>query len=415
MSREYDMAMTDARRGRMDLVTVLTAGAVSMLGSAASFVAVPWFVLSTTGSAATTGLVGAAAGLGAVVSGLVSGPLMDRVGHRRVSVIADLLAAAAIATVPWVGGTPLWTVAGLVFISSAAGMASSTARQSMLAGLSARAGIPLSRASALYWMLQRAALVFAAVPAALLIATAGPLNVLWADAATFVTAAVILGVRRLRAGDSETASRPGFREGWRFIRTDRFITLVLATAVLLTALEAPLVTLVIPVLTVASGPQSLGHLVLAYAGGMLAGAALLAVAADRVPRRAFAVSCLAAVGVGYILLVALPPPWWVAVLVLMGVATGPLAPLIVSSVQRRTPAGMVGQVTGALLSLVMAAIPLGRAVGGYAIETVGLQVVLTGCALAYLFTMAFLAYSRRSAQLLSPAGEQWQKRRHIDA
>jgi len=399
------MRMSDLRRGRMDLVTVLTAGGVSMLGSAASFVAVPWFVLSTTGSAAKTGLVGAAAGLGAVVSGLVSGPLMDRIGHRRMSVMADLLAAAAIAAVPWVGGSPLWTVAGLVFTSSAAGMASSTARQSMLAGLSKRAGIPLSRASALYWMLQRAALVVAAVPAALLIAAAGPLNVLWADSATFLAAAAILGIRGLRslpAGGTETGSRAGFRQGWRFIWTDRFITLVLATAVLLTALEAPLVTLVIPVLTVASGPESLGHLVLAYAGGMLAGAALLAVAADRVPRRAFAVLCLAVVGVGYTGLVALPPSWWVVVLALMGVATGPLAPLIVSSVQQRTPVGMVGQVTGALLSLVMAAIPLGRAVGGYAIQTAGLEVVLTASAVAYLITMAFLAYSKRSAELLSP-------------
>jgi predicted MFS family arabinose efflux permease len=453
LSREYDRRMTDLRRARMDLVTVLTAGGVSMLGSAASFVAVPWFVLSTTGSAAKTGLVGAAAGLGAVVSGLVFAPLIDRMGHRRVSVTADLLAAMAIATVPWVGGgIPLWTVAGLVFASSAASMASSTARQSMLPGLSARAGAPLSRASALYWMLQRAALAFAAVPAALLIAAVGPLNVLWADSATFLAAAAILGLRRLPAGDGEpgqmsvtgqprgagqmsetgqprgagqmseagqmnetgqmnearqpreaggTGSRHGFREGWRFIRTDRFITLVLATAILLTAIEAPLVTLVIPVLTVASGPESLGHLVLAYAGGMLAGAAILAVAADRIPRRALAVSCLAVVGSGYIGLALLPPSWWVAVLALMGVATGPLAPLIVSSVQQRTPRRMVGQVTGALLALVMAAIPLGRAVGGYAIQAAGLEVVLATCALAYLVTMAFLAYSKRSAELLS--------------
>jgi predicted MFS family arabinose efflux permease len=253
-------------------------------------------------------------------------------------------------------------------------------------------------------MLQRVALVFAALPVALLIAAVGPLNVLWADAATFLCAAAILGLRRMPAHNPTIRSKHDFREGWRFIRTDRFITLILVTAVLLTALEAPLVSLVIPVLTVASGPHSLGHLVLAYAGGMLGGAAVLAVAADRVPRRPFAVACLAVIGAGYAGLVVLPPPWWLPVLAVMGFATGPLAPLIVSSVQQRTPAHMVGQVTGALLALVMAAIPLGRAATGYAIEAVGIEPVLAVCALAYLVTMGFLAHSRHAAELTAPTG-----------
>lgn len=405
----HNRRMTERRSGRADLVTVFAAGAVSMLGSAVSFVAIPWYVFSATGSAAKTGLVSAVAGVGTVLSGLLSGPLMDRAGRRRVGVAADLLAAVAVACVALFGRGSLWIVAALVFVSSAAAMASGTARQSMLPALSAAAGTPLSRTSAIYWMLQRTALAAAALPVGLLILAFGPLDILWVDAATFLVAATLIGLRRMPAAVLHQAeTRPGFRDGWRFMRGDPLIGLVLATAILLSALEAPLVTVVFPVLSATSGPQSLSFLVLAYSAGMLAGGAALAVIADRVPRRATAVCCLSLTGAGYVALVTLPSspssslsPWSVVVLAVMGCAAGPLAPLIVTSVQRRTPAAMVAHVTGTLMALVMAAVPVGRAVVGYSVQAAGLEAVLIASALAYLATMAFLALSKRSAALLA--------------
>ena len=55
---------TTTRAQRVPLIALLTAGAVSQVGSALTLVAVPWFVLQTTGSAAKAGLTGAAATLG---------------------------------------------------------------------------------------------------------------------------------------------------------------------------------------------------------------------------------------------------------------------------------------------------------------------------------------------------------------
>lgn len=401
--------MTEWRSGRADLVTVFAAGAVSMLGSAVSFVAIPWYVFNATGSPAKTGLVSAVAGIGTVLSGLLSGPLIDRAGRRRVGIAADVLAAAAIAGIALFGRGSLWIVAALVFVSSAAAMASGTARQSLLPALSAAAGTPLSRTSAIYWMLQRAALAAAALPVGLLILALGPLEILWVDAATFLVAAALIGLRRMPAAVvRQTETRPGFRQGWRFMRADPLIGLVLATAILLSALEAPLVTVVFPVLSSASGPQSLSFLVLAYAAGMLAGGAALAVIADRVPRRATAVCCLSLTGAGYLVLASLPAsgPATVVVLAVMGCAAGPLAPLIVTSVQRRTPAEMVAHVTGTLMALVMAAVPVGRASVGYAVQAAGLEAVLIASALAYLATMAFLALSKRTALLLASDGSE---------
>lgn len=76
---------------------MLGATALSMVGNALTFVAIPWFVLQTTGSAARMGLVGGAITLAAVLAGLFGGPIVDRLGFGRTSVLADLTSGAAVA------------------------------------------------------------------------------------------------------------------------------------------------------------------------------------------------------------------------------------------------------------------------------------------------------------------------------
>ncbi len=380
-----------------------------MLGSSASFVAVPWYVLSTTGSAAITGLVSAATATGVVVSGLAFGPLLDGFGQRTMAVVADLVAAVAIGSIPLLhsqlGGVPIWAVAALTFTGAAAGMVSSTARQSLLPALSAAAGVALPRVSAAYWAMQRATLVLAAVPVGILITTIGPLGVLWVDSATLVLASAILlvGLRMPGVSGEENGYLDRLRAGLGFIRDDSLIRVVLVVAMLLTALEAPLLPVILPSLAASDGgPGALSRLVLAYSGGMLAGAIGYGLAAPRLPKRPFTVACLTTIGLGCLML-AWPAgqDWHPAALIVMGVATGPLAPLIVSTVQQRTPPAMVGRVTGALISSIMAAIPLGRAVSGYAVDAAGIGMFLGVSAASYVGCACFLLVSRRLRQSLA--------------
>jgi MFS family permease len=86
--------------GRRAFASRLTANVVSLAGTRLSMVALPWFVLTTTGSAAKTGLVGFAEMLPYVVAKAAGGPVIDRVGARKVSVIADIASVVAVGTVP---------------------------------------------------------------------------------------------------------------------------------------------------------------------------------------------------------------------------------------------------------------------------------------------------------------------------
>jgi hypothetical protein len=142
---EQAAAVAD-RRG---IYALLTAEAVGQVGNMMVFVAGPWFVLETTGSAARTGIVTGALALGAVIPAVLGGPLVDRLGHKRSSVLADLASAATVAAVPLLHLADLlqfWHLVVLVFVLSSLNSQGDTARYALVPFLADRAKMPIERA-----------------------------------------------------------------------------------------------------------------------------------------------------------------------------------------------------------------------------------------------------------------------------
>jgi MFS family permease len=82
------------------LIGVLAAQAVAWTGTRISAIALPWFVLTTTGSAVQTGMIAFAEMAPYLVCQVLFGPIIDRVGPRRISIVGDLVSMGAIAMVP---------------------------------------------------------------------------------------------------------------------------------------------------------------------------------------------------------------------------------------------------------------------------------------------------------------------------
>lgn len=121
-----------ATPNRTPLIALLSASAISLTGSRLTLVAVPWFVLQTTGSAARTGITGAAGALAYVVAAFFGGALVDRFGFRRTSICADIASGVAIAMVPLLShtiGLAFWELLALVFLSTFFNTPGSTARR----------------------------------------------------------------------------------------------------------------------------------------------------------------------------------------------------------------------------------------------------------------------------------------------
>ena len=92
-------ARAGEERRHLPLYALLTGTGVSIVGSLMTLIAVPWFVLQTTGSPAKTGITTAVWVLPVILSGALAGPIVDRVGHKRIGVVGDLGAGLSVAAV----------------------------------------------------------------------------------------------------------------------------------------------------------------------------------------------------------------------------------------------------------------------------------------------------------------------------
>ncbi len=104
--------MTTTSPVRITLPLFVAAESLSLFGTAAIGIVLPWLVLSRTGDPSIAGLVAAVAAVPSIAATLVGGWLIDHVGQRRMSVIADVGSAVSVAGWPSSTGSSASTSAG---------------------------------------------------------------------------------------------------------------------------------------------------------------------------------------------------------------------------------------------------------------------------------------------------------------
>lgn len=182
-------------RRRFPLLALFCANSISLTGSTLTLVAIPWFVLQTTGSATQTALVSFIEVIAVVIAGALGGTLADRLGYKRISVLADLISGVTIALIPLLYNTvglAFWQLLTLVFISAFFNAPGTVARTALLPELAVLATQPLERANATLQAIQRGARLLGAPLAGFLIAFLQTSAVLWLDAASFACSALLL-------------------------------------------------------------------------------------------------------------------------------------------------------------------------------------------------------------------------------
>src|SRR5215213_9083674 len=363
-----DPFRTSGPSRRVPILALLAANAVSETGNVLAFVAIPWFVLQTTGSAVKTGLTGAVFLLAAVMAGVVGGPVVDRLGFKRASIVADLVGAVTVALVPLLYhtvGLLFWQLLVLVFLGGFLDAPGHTARQSLVPDLAGRAGTGIQRANSAFQGIQFASLLLGPPLAGLLIALFAPDNVLRIDAATFVaSAALVATLVPASAPRSDTGYRRASRylaelaEGLAFIRRDRLVVWMFGIGVVANSLVLPLFAVVLPFYArqTYGSAVDLGLMLGGFGSGALAGTVLYGTVGHLLPRWATLVSAIVLMGLPFWVLVATPSlVATMGALFVAGFALGPPNPLTCSVLQERTPPRMLGRVLGAGVSLSMVA------------------------------------------------------------
>lgn len=398
------MAAAASQRARVPLVALLGATGISWGGNALARVAVPWFVLETGGSAGEAGLVVGVEMLPVVLGSVFGGVLVDRLGHRRGSVLADVASGVTVATIPLLSALDklsLPALMALVFTGALLDAPGIAARKALLPDVAARGGVTLERANAAHATTLRLAILLGPVLGGALVPVMGAGNVLAVDAATFAVSAVVIGRLvphpRVRPSSHRSPYRADLAEGLRFVRDDAGLRTVLVAPTLLAVLVSPVFFVALPTyLNAAGNALGLGFAYSAYGGGAALGAVGYTWLDRRLGRRTLLVLSAAGQAAGVAILAMLPPPpVLLAACLLVGVAFGPIGPLVGVVVAQRTPAELRGRVFGVVAAPVHLATPLGVMLGG---------VVLNALSVGRALTMAALGCAAVTlTQLLSPA------------
>lgn len=386
---------------RMPLVGALTAEGISLVGTRVSMIAIPWFVLSTTGSATRTGLVAAAEIAPLVVVKALGGPLLDRVGPRRVTLVCDLLSFVVVGSIPLLHDLGLLSfplLLGLVALAGALRGPGDAGKTAMSPEIAREAGYSLERVSGLGAAIERTSSMGGAAVAGLLVATVGPAHALYVDAASFVVSFAVLaattpGLGRAVAredGAARTSYATELRHGWDFLRTDPVLVAICAMVAVTNLVDQAYTSVLAPVWARDSGAgvAVLGALFAVMSGASVVGALAAARWGETLPRyRTYVVAFLIAGAPRYVVLALDSPVAAVfAVTAVAGVASGFLNPILGAVILERIPAPLLGRVTSLETALCFSLMPLGGILGGLAITGLGISPALLVAGALYLVT-----------------------------
>lgn len=411
------------RRSLRPLTGVLTAMAVALTGTRISAVALPWFVLVTTGSVTQTGLVAFFELAPYVAVKAVLGPLVDRAGPRVVSWSADLVSAAAAAAVPLLhaaGALTYWHLLALVAVIGAARGPGDLAKEVMIPEAAGHARVPLERAAGASGVTERLAATVGPAIGGGVVALVGAENSLYAIAASFVLGSLLVAVtlpRGLGRAAAPPVSEDGRPEGYwrsftvgaRHLRRDRLLLTAVAMIAVTNLLDAGFRSVLLPVWARESGhgPEGIGLAGTAVGVGAVCGSLLATALAHRLPRRAVVFVGFLLGGVPRCFVLAADLPLWAVagVLTVGGLGGGFINPVLAAVFYERIPRHLLGRVGALTDAVAWAGMPFGGLLAGAVVASFGLVTALIATATAYLTTIALGATRAAWRGLDRPVGK----------
>ncbi|MCW2527373.1 MAG: major facilitator superfamily 1 [Pseudonocardiales bacterium] len=413
------MGAAEVDRRPSALYGSLVAHAVSIIGTRVSTIALPWFVLTTTGSATKTGLVALFQMAPLVIAKALGGPLIDRIGPRRVSIVCDSVSAVVVAFVPllhFLGGLSFPVLLVLVALSGALRGPGDTAKETITPDIADVAGVDVERVTGLSGTTDRAAMIVGPARAGGLIAWVGPVNAIAVDAASFAICAALIWVfapvrppaassaESLEEGlEAELTYLAQLRSGWSFLARDPLLRTVSGLVAVTNLLDAAYAAVLLPVWIREHGlgTAELGFIGSAFGLTATVASLLAALYGTRINRRlAFTVGFLLAGAPRFVALAVGAPLWCViGVGALAGLGAGFLNPILSAIYIQRTPRDLLGRVVASSDGVAWAGIPFGGVLAGAGIALIGLAPVLLVAGGIYLVTTMAPVLTNFSAQM----------------
>jgi len=207
---------------------------VSRLGSSFTALALPWFVLVTTGSPTRMGLVFAAELLPMAIVGIPAGAVVQKLGARTTMLISDAARVPIIAAVPLLhelGGLSFGLILVLSGLSGLFSTAYFTCQRVILPAVVGYDEQLIGQANSLIEGTTSVTNLAGPALAGVLIGVLGAANVMWLDAASFALSfLIVLSFVRVARGPVDVGESGGIWAGLAYLRRDPLVARTALTA-----------------------------------------------------------------------------------------------------------------------------------------------------------------------------------------
>jgi MFS family permease len=390
------------------LVILFVADVLSAVGSRITMVAIPWLVLVTTGSAARMGLVAAVELVPYIIASIMAGPVIDTLGPRRTSILANLSSAVAVGAIAATTSLGFAALLVLVAVAGALRGAADRAKDLLVRPMAEAANVELIRITSLHEAFARGATLLGAPLGGLLIFWTDAARVLWIDAVTFVICGVLVAAFvRPPEVVADTRRDKYFRslaEGFSFVRRDELLATMLITTFTINIFASASTAVFIPVWVrdELGSPAGLGLTLGAFSAGALLGSIAFAVLATKVPRYlTFAIGAFVG-GSPRLLVLGLSDDLALVMVVtfLSGIGIAAINPVFGAALYEHVPKQLQARVIGLVAASSFAGLPLGALLAGEMVSTLGLIPALIWSGIACLVVSVFPLIRRGPGEVL---------------
>lgn len=394
------------------MLALLSSEVISSIGAQMTFLALPWFVLTTTGSTTRMGIVLAAELLPIALLGIPSGTVVARLGARRTMLVCDLARAPIMAAIPLLHSAGMLSFGLLLVLVFALGTFIApyfSAQRLVLPELVGEDPATLTQANAVVETGSRLTILLGPVFAGLLIASIGAVNVLYVDAATYAVSflLLLLFVPNRPPLPAEDGGR-GVLAGLRFMFQDSLLRPMLLTIVFLHMFSQSIIV-ALPVLAFdhyEANAKTAGLLFGAWGAGSIIGSLAAIPLANRVSPLTQATIGVVWVSAPLMLLgLALPAVGAMAVLFASGLGAVASAPLM-AIFTTRAPGHLRAKVMTAVITVVTISGPFAVLALGRLLESFDVRTILFALGVGRILMAAmFIAVVRRVDPPMPASGE----------
>jgi len=380
------------------LRALVAAEVISTTGSQMTWVALPWFVLTTTGSATRMSFVVAAEVIGMGLLTIPGTRLLGALGARRTMMVCDAVRAPLIALVPvlhWTSGLSLWVLLAIAFAIGAFTAPSFSAHKMVLPELFGEDEGVVTEANALTQMATRASLLIGPVAAGILISFIGAPTVLLVDAASYLVSFLLVALF-LPSRPPVEAPEEGrsVKVAVRFLIREPLLR-IWGPALAIGDAAWTAFFIAVPVLVVArfdSNPRVVGWLFASFGIGALLGNVI----SFRVARRIEGTQLIATFILGqalplWLLTIQLPAGVYCAALAVSGIANGIVNPPLHATMTLRVPEALRPVVIPTMMLTWTILQPIGIFVAGPVLDAFGTEPVMVAFAVVQTLMMGLAA------------------------